>query len=145
MSAVPVKDQTSGIVKGLRTACSGRVGGTGDARLGSDHHKRRWRGEPHVGSRDRIRTVDCPGRTSPGCGRIDPGAGKRRHGREQAVWRELDSLRRIGIRVAEYAGPSRTTRGNRDRVNDVYVVKKLFRAAAVVPPRIQLKRAADTL
>src|SRR4029077_15161837 len=98
----------------------------------------RWRGEPLISRRDRIRTVDCPGRR--GRGRhclIDPSAGKRRNGCEQAVGRELDSLRRIGIRVAEYAGPSRTTRGNRDRVNDVYVVKKLFRAAAVVPPRIQ--------
>jgi hypothetical protein len=145
MSAVPVKNQTSTTVKGLRTALPGRVGGRGDTHLGSDHNKRRWRSEPLVGSRDRIRTVDCPGRSSSGCSRIDPGAGKRRHRRKQAVWRELDSLRRSGIRVAECAGPSRTTWGNRDLKSNIYIVKELFRPAAVVSPRIQLKCPADAL
>src|SRR5712671_2177575 len=77
----PREDETSGTVKGLRTAGSGRVGCIGDARLGSDHNKRRWRGEPRIGSRDRIRAIDCPGRRGRGRHRgIDPGTGKRRHG-----------------------------------------------------------------
>ena len=132
-----IKKSNARLLKSLlRTAFSGRVGGTGDASRGSDRNEYRRGGKPQIGSRDCVRTAYSPSRGGRwGHRAIDPGAHKGRRGCEQAVHVQLHSVGRSG----EFTGFGHI-RGNRDLVLNGLIGKKPCLPAAVVPPRIQLDR-----
>jgi len=128
------------LMRRLRTAFSGRVGGSSGETL-SRHIDSAGRGsEPKIGSRNNIPTCRLKGRGRSGRCDIHIGAGRGRDGRELSVRAQLDGLRRGGVRVAECAAFSKTKRSTQYLIGKVTAVKKLLLPAAVVPPRIHLYR-----
>src|SRR4029077_3191981 len=141
MHAVPVKDQRSGTVKGLRTALPGLVTRGNGESLRSHIDGAGRSSVSFKGSRNDIPTCRFKGWTGRG-GRcfIHKGASGGRDGRELSVCAQLDGLRRSSVRVAECAGFSKAKRGTRYLIGKASTEKELLRPAAVGPPRIHWHR-----
>ncbi len=136
-----IKKSNAGLLTSrLRTAFSGRVGGSSGETLSSHIDSALGSSVPKIGSRNNIPTCRLKGRARSGRCDIHIGAGRGRDGRELSVRAQLDGLRRGGVRVAKCAGFSMTKRGTRYLIGKVIAVKKLLLPAAVVPPRIHLYR-----
>ena len=130
-----IKNQTTKLMRRLRTAFSGRVGGSsGETR--SRHIDSAGRGSvPKVGSRNNIPTCRLKGRSGRGGLRdIHIGAGRGRDGRELSVRAQLDGLWRGGVRVAERAAFSMTKRGTRDLIGKVIARKEAFASRCCSSP-----------